>query len=198
MPRKAESRRIGGLQNILGMHNDEWHKERGLSPIENMCFGFNEKHSHAGKWQCCGENDCFKQEILSGWNFFQVRLTWMLLGWAQGGCAAGSGAVLGSGQALALAESCCERDYSAPGREQHCCFLRGIRGVLLSQHKPPELLLHQLKVGAAPCPLLHKRRHFWCILMASEVTEFPLMSCLSVEGCLATLNHLFFHSSIRV
>lgn len=39
---------LGGLQNTLGMHNDEWHKERGLVRIENMCFAFNEKHSHAG------------------------------------------------------------------------------------------------------------------------------------------------------
>lgn len=35
------------MQNILGIHNDEWHKERGLVQIENMCFAFNEKHSHA-------------------------------------------------------------------------------------------------------------------------------------------------------
>lgn len=48
MPGKAESRRTGGLQNILSMHNDEWHEERGLAPIENMCFAFNEKHSRAG------------------------------------------------------------------------------------------------------------------------------------------------------
>lgn len=30
MPQKAESRRVGGLQNILGMRNDEWHKEAGV------------------------------------------------------------------------------------------------------------------------------------------------------------------------
>lgn len=48
MPQKAESGRIGGLQSILGMHNDEWHKERRLESIENMLFAFNEKHSHTG------------------------------------------------------------------------------------------------------------------------------------------------------
>lgn len=130
--------------------------------------------------------------------FFYVRLMCTFLGWARRGRAAGAGTIPGSGQAPALAESCCERDYSAPRREQHCCCLRGNRGVFLSQHKLPELLLHQLKAGPGPCLPLHKRRHFWYILMASEVTEFPLMSCLSVEGCLATLNHLFFHSSNRV
>lgn len=130
--------------------------------------------------------------------FFQVRLMCTFLGWAWGGCAASTGTIPGSGQAPALAQSCCDRDYSAPRRQQHCCYLRGIRGVFLSQHKLPGLLLHQLKVGPGPCLLLHKRRHFWYILMASEVSEFPLMSCLSVEGCLGTLNHLFFHSSNTV
>lgn len=48
MPQKAESWRMGGLQNILGMHNDEWHKERRLELIENTLFASNEKHSHTG------------------------------------------------------------------------------------------------------------------------------------------------------
>lgn len=104
-----------------------------------------------GKWQCCGENDCFKQEILSGWN---VPFKWGLRArsWAE----PGEVALLvqerswGRVRAPALAESCCQRDHSAPRRQQHCCYSRGIRGVLLSQHKLPELLLHQLKVGPGP------------------------------------------------
>lgn len=47
MPQKAAGR-IGGLQNILGMHNDEWYKERRLELIENMLFVFNEKHLYTG------------------------------------------------------------------------------------------------------------------------------------------------------
>lgn len=48
MPQKAARGRTGGLQNILGMRNDEWHKERRLESIENMLFAFNEKHSRTG------------------------------------------------------------------------------------------------------------------------------------------------------
>jgi len=48
MPQKAESGGFGGLQNILGMHNDEWHKERRLESIENMLFALNEKHLRTG------------------------------------------------------------------------------------------------------------------------------------------------------
>lgn len=144
-----------------------------------------------GKWQCCEE----KQEILSGWDV-SLQRGWCARSWAE----PGEVALPAQERAwlrdpAALAGSCWDRDFPAPGREQHCCCSTGIRGVLLSQHKLPELLLHQLKAGPRPCLLLHKGRHFWCILMASEVTEFPLMSCLPVEGCLATLNHLFFHSS---
>lgn len=146
-----------------------------------------------GKWQCCEE----KQEILSGWDV-SLQRGWCARSWAE----PGEVALPAQERAwlrdpAALAGSCWDRDYPAPGREQHCCCSAGITGVLLSQHKLPELLLHQLKAGPRPCLLLHKGRHFWCILMASEVTEFPLMSCLPVEGCLATLNHLFFHSSNR-
>lgn len=48
MPQKAEKLENWGLQNILGMHHDEWYKERRLESLENMLFAFNEKHSHTG------------------------------------------------------------------------------------------------------------------------------------------------------
>lgn len=69
------------MQNILGMHNDEWHKDRGLAPIENMLFVLNEKHSHTGQvamlW---GERLLQARNIVWVKCFFYVRLMCVFLG----------------------------------------------------------------------------------------------------------------------
>lgn len=152
MPRKAASRRTGGLQNILAMHNDEWHKERGLARVENMCFAFNEKHSHAGQvavlW---GERLLQARNIVWVKCSFQVGLMCTFLGWARGGCAAGAGTILGSGQGSSTAwELLPEGSFSPTEGAALLLLERDQRRVLQSQHKLPQLLLHQLKVGPGP------------------------------------------------
>lgn len=115
---------------------------------------------------------------------------------AEGGYAAGAGTILGSGRVSSLAEKrVAVRSVIQLHTGSSTAATWGARGEFSSADASCRSSFRaSWRSAPGPCLLLHERRHFWYILMASEVTEFPLMICLSAEECLTALNHLFFLS----
>lgn len=99
-----------------------------------------------GKWQCCGENDCFKQEILSRWNSSFMWGSCTFLGWVEKGYAAGAGTILGSGQASILVEKrVAVRKIIQLHAGSSSVTTQGDAGSVSRPIKLPELLLHLLQ-----------------------------------------------------
>lgn len=149
-----------------------------------------------GKWQCCGENDYFKQEILSGWN----------TSFMQGSCARS----LTEPREVSLLV---QKWSWGQGTLQYWQKKELLGESLFSSTQGAALLLHKEGEGAprlrwiARAPLQQLRV---CSRSMSSPTQaetlliyshglwghlFSPMICLSAEGCLATLNYLLFLSS---